>query len=107
VGLEIDRYDHALGSPEGAHVLASSEPLTDNATYVQEELLVVHPGTGGTQHPDVRADMVFFKTDGGGAVFSASSIAWGSALPWNNYDNDVSRLMANIIDAFSAEEPLP
>jgi N,N-dimethylformamidase len=51
--------------------------------------------------------MVFFKTDGGGAVFSASSIAWGSALPWNNYDNDVSRLMANIIDAFSAEEPLP
>ncbi len=107
VGLEIDRYDRALGSPDRAMILASSEPLTDNATFVQEELLVVHPGTGGTQHPDVRADMVYFKADGGGAVFSASSIAWGSALPWNNYDNDVSRLMTNLVDGFSSEAPLP
>ncbi|MGH7096913.1 MAG: N,N-dimethylformamidase beta subunit family domain-containing protein [Stellaceae bacterium] len=106
-GLEIDRYDLSLGTPPHALILASSEPLTDNYPLVQEDVMFMHPGMGGTQHPLVRADMVYFTTTKDGAVFSASSIAWASALPCNKFDNSVSRIMKNVIDAFIREGPLP
>ncbi|MGH7055483.1 MAG: N,N-dimethylformamidase beta subunit family domain-containing protein, partial [Stellaceae bacterium] len=106
-GLEIDRYDLSLGTPPHALILASSEPLTDNYPLVQEDVMFMHPGMGGTQHPLVRADMVYFTTPKDGAVFSASSIAWASALPCNKFDNSVSRIMKNVIDAFIREGPLP
>ena len=65
------------------------------------------PGLGGTQHPWVRADMVYFTTPQHGAVFSASSISWGSALPCNGFDNSVSRVMKNVVDAFLKPGALP
>ncbi|MYZ46234.1 LamG domain-containing protein [Rhizobiales bacterium L72] len=107
VGLEIDRYDAALGSPPGAVVLASSEPLTSNWPLVQEEIFFSHPGLGGDEHPQVRCDMVYFRTANGGAVFSASSIAWAGALPWNDFDNAVSRIMANVVNGFLSDGGLP
>jgi N,N-dimethylformamidase len=106
-GIEIDRYDLSFGTPPHALILAMSEPFSDNYPLVQEDILYMHPGMGGTQHPLVRADMVFFTTPNNGAVFSASSIAWGQALPWNNYNNNVSQVMRNVIDAFSKPGPLP
>ena len=106
-GLEVDRYDLTLGTPPHTLILASSEPLTDNYPLVQEEVFFMHPGMGGTQHPLVRCDMTYFTAPNDGAVFSASSIAWGSALPCNNYDNDVSRIMKNVVDAFMRPGPLP
>ena len=106
-GLEVDRYDLSLGTPPHTLILASSEPLTDNYPLVQEDVMFMHPGMGGTQHPLVRADMTYFTAPNDGAVFSASSIAWGSALPCNNYDNDVSRIMKNVVDAFMRPGPLP
>jgi N,N-dimethylformamidase len=69
--------------------------------------MFMHPGMGDTQNPLVRADMVFFTTPQGGAVFSASSIAWGSALPVQGYDNPVSRVMKNVVDAFLRPGALP
>ena len=57
-------------------------------------------GLGGDQHADVRCDMTYFTTMNGGAVFSPSSIAWGSALPVNGFDNDVARIMKNVVDRF-------
>lgn len=106
-GLEVDRYDLSLGTPPHTLILASSEPLTDNYPLVQEDVMFMHPGMGGTQHPLVRCDMTYFTAPNDGAVFSASSIAWGSALPCNNYDNDVSRIMKNVVDAFMRPGPLP
>ncbi len=106
-GIEIDRYDLALGTPPHALLLAMSEPFSDNYPLVQEDILYMFPGMGGTQHPLVRADMVFFTTANEGAVFSTGSIAWGQALPWNNYDNNVSRVMGNVIDAFAKPGKLP
>jgi N,N-dimethylformamidase len=107
VGLEIDRYDLSLGTPPHASILAMSEPLTANWPIVQEEVLYTYPGLGGDQHPEVRCDMVYFTTRRDGAVFSPSSIAWGSALPWNGFDNNVARIMRNVVDAFLQEGPLP
>lgn len=54
----------------------------------------------------VRADLVYFPTRQGGAVFSTSSISWCGSLPHNNYDNNVSRMTANVLRRFLDEEPL-
>lgn len=106
-GVEIDRYDLTLGTPPHARILASSEQFSDNYPLVQEEIMYNHPGMGGTQHPGVRCDMVYFTTPNHGAVFSPSSIAWGQALPCHGFDNNVSRVMKNVLDAFAKAGPLP
>ncbi len=106
-GVEIDRYDLTLGTPPHARILATSEQFSDNYPLVQEEVMYMHPGLGGTQHPGVRCDMVYFTTPQHGAVFSPSSIAWGQALPCKGYDNNVSRIMKNVLDAFVKPGPLP
>lgn len=106
-GIEIDRYDLALGTPPHARILASSEGHSDNYPKVAEEIMYNFPGMGGTQDPQIRADMVYFTTPNHGAVFAPSSIAWGQALPWNDCDNNVSRVMKNVVDAFLADGPLP
>jgi len=106
-GIEIDRYDLALGTPPHTRILASSEPFTDNYPLVQEEIFFMTPGLGGTQNPLVRADIVYFTTPNQGAVFATGSIAWGSALPCRNFDNPISRLTKNVVDAFLTDGPLP
>ena len=54
---------------------------------------------------DVRADMTFFETPAGGAVFSTGSIGWAGALGTNNYDNDVARISANVLARFRDATP--
>jgi N,N-dimethylformamidase len=51
--------------------------------------------------------MVYFVAPNRGAVFSASSIAFGQALPAKNFDNNVSRILANVVDAFIKDGQLP
>ena len=38
----------------------------------------------------MKADLVFYETAAGGAVFSTGSIAWAGSLSHNGYDNNVS-----------------
>ncbi|MBL8318705.1 MAG: LamG domain-containing protein, partial [Burkholderiaceae bacterium] len=106
-GVEIDRYDLTLGTPPHAVILATSEAFSDNYPLVQEEVMYMAPGMGGTQNPGVRCDMVYFTTRQHGAVFAPSSIAWGQALPCRNFDNNVSQVMKNVLDAFVKPGPLP
>jgi N,N-dimethylformamidase len=58
-------------------------------------------------NPFVRADMCFFEYPNDGAVFSTGSIAWCSALSYNGYENNVSRITANVLTAFAREGKLP
>jgi N,N-dimethylformamidase len=105
-GNELDRADPALGTPPHALTIATSEDHTDLYMVVNEEILVNHPGgTGGKNHPLVRADMVFFETPNGGAVFSTGSIAYGASLPWNDYDNNVAKLTTNVLKRFADPKP--
>lgn len=106
-GLELDIYDPELGTPPHALLLASSEGHTDIYLEVVEELYFNVPGVGGSHNPRVRADMVYYTTPNGGAVFSVSSIAWCGSLSHNNYDNNVSRITDNVLKQFISEEPLP
>lgn len=106
-GLEVDRYDESLGTPENAYLLASSEGHSDNYLHVVEEILATTPAISGTEDPQVRADMVYFKTLNEGAVFSTSSIAWCGSLATNNYENNVSRITENVLGTFLTAETLP
>lgn len=107
-GLELDRYDLHLGTPPQTLLLASSEGMhSDGYQHVVEEIMFMFPGMGGTQDYQVRADMTYFTTPGGGAVFSTGSIAWCGSLAHNGYDNNVSRITQNVIDRFASGDPLP
>lgn len=118
-GEEIDRWDPALGSPAHALVLASSEhsPRRTRMTVDEGDGSANAMGAIGgmlrtkeefheTQPPDpddpnVRADMVFFETPAGGAVFASSSISFAGALATDDYDNDIARIAANVLARFT------
>jgi N,N-dimethylformamidase len=43
------------------------------------------------------AEVVFFETASGGAVFSVGSMAWCGCLSHHEYDNDISTMTANVL----------
>ncbi len=67
-------------TPPDAVVLASSRDHTNFYQRVVEEIAMNLPDHGGGQQdPEVRADIVYFRTPpGGGEVFSTGSIAWSA-----------------------------
>ena len=69
----------------------------------KEEFLAIVPPDPSDPH--VRADLVFFETPQGGAVFSTGSVAWAGSLAHDGYDNDVSRITGNVIRRFLDAEP--
>lgn len=106
-GLEIDRYDLALGTPPHALILASSGGHSDNYQTVTEEILYPYPGLTGSYDYRVRADIVYFTAPNDGAVLSTGSIAFSQSLPYNNFKNNISTLLANIVSAFAKAGRLP
>ena len=108
-GLEIDRYDLEFGTPHNAFLLARSEGHTDLMIQVNEEVHFSVRGYygGGDENPMVRADMIYYKTPNDGAVFAPGSLAWCGALSHNNYKNNVSRLMKNVLKGFLKPGSLP
>ena len=106
-GVELDRYDLALGTPPHTLLLAASCGHTDNYPLVSEEVTYAFPGRGGSQDPQVRGDMVFFNTPANGAVFAAGSIAWSQALPCFGGENNVATIMRNVLNAFIKDGSLP
>lgn len=102
-GQEVDRYSQTLGSPAHAVILASATDFGPDMTRTKEELKasIIVP----SPDPVVRADMVFFETPAGGAVFSVGSISWFGALARNGYDNDVAHITANVVRRFVNPEP--
>jgi N,N-dimethylformamidase len=104
-GLELDRYDPELGAPKGAYVLAHSEGHSDLMMEVNEDILYHVRGyyEGGDQNPQVRSDIVYFKTPNGGAVFSTGSIAWCGALLAEDGKSSAARVTRNVISGFLGE----
>jgi N,N-dimethylformamidase len=106
-GGEIDAIDPRLGTPGWAYVLATSHGHPRLMLEVKENEAGTVPAMSGDVCPQVRADMIYFKTASGGAVFSASSMTWTGSLSHNNYDNSISRVTKNLVDRFAADDPLP
>lgn len=97
-GFELDHMDHRLGTPENAVLLAQSVTRDNGFMLVPEEQLTHLTNlTGGTTKDAMHADMVLIEYPGGGSVFSTGSITFCGSLPWNGFDNDVSRLLFNVM----------
>ena len=106
-GIELDRYELGLGTPPHTLLVASTSGHSDNYPLVSEEVTYAFPGRGGTQDAQVRGDMVYFTTPQDGACFSVGSIAWSQALPCHGGENNVARIMRNVLNAFLKDGPLP
>jgi len=106
-GYEIDRADPALGTPPHALVVATATDFDDTFHHVVEEVMHMNSEQTGTTNDQVRADMVYFEYPNGGAVFTTGSIAWSAGLSHNDYDNNVSRITANVLRKFASDDPLP
>lgn len=104
-GLELDCINVRLGTPPHTLRLASSEAHSQQVMLVNEEFGVVPPNLGGDQNEKVRADLAFYETPSGGAVFSVGSISWCGSLPVNGFDNNVSRITENVLRRFMSPEP--
>lgn len=86
---EVDGMDVRYGTPPHALLLARASGFTPVGTPELDH------------HP--RADMVFFETPNGGAVFSTGSIGWCGALSHDGYENNVSRITENVLRTFLSE----
>jgi N,N-dimethylformamidase len=106
-GIELDCISTHLGSPPNILRLASSENHTPMIMLVNEEFGPVPPNLGGDLNPRVKADLAFGETPSGGALFATGSIAWCGSLSHDNYDNNVSRITANVLKRFLDPEPFP
>jgi N,N-dimethylformamidase len=104
-GIELDCINRLLGSPPNILRLASSEDHSPLMLLVNEEFTATLPNLGGDQNERVRADLSFFETPSGGAVFATGSIAWCGSLPWNGYENNVSRITLNTLRRFLDPRP--
>jgi N,N-dimethylformamidase len=58
--------------------------------------------TGELPNALIRAEIVYFETVAGGAVFSIGSITFCGSLSYNNYDNNVSRMLENVLRRFAS-----
>lgn len=103
-GYELDRADTKLGTPEDAVILARSEGHAPGYITPPEEILT-HLKTVTGERPEdlIRAEMVFFETEGGGAVFAASAITFLGALLVDDCDNNISHLLDNLVRAFGSD----
>lgn len=107
-GTELDIVDTMLGSPPHTLVVATSAGRhTEAYLLVMEDFGFNQQGLDGTQHPRVRSDIAYHETPNGGACFAFSSIAFCGSLPWNNCDNNISKLVGNVLNRFMVDGPLP
>jgi N,N-dimethylformamidase len=105
-GFELDRADYRLGTPRHALIVARSENHAPSFVVVPEELLSHIATLNGEKPQDlIRGELVFFEVPGGGAVFSVGSITFCGSLSHNRYDNDISRILENVVRRFC--EPAP
>ena len=105
-GSEIDSTDFDIGTPPHALVVANAQDFGADFHWVNEEFLHTHSAVNGENCPHVLCEMVFYETPAGGAVFSVSSIAFAGSLYHNNYDNNVSRLLGNVLTRFCDPAPI-
>jgi N,N-dimethylformamidase len=107
-GFEIDVYKPNNGAPRHTLHLATAEPLKPKIEDVKlgnlPLTIAYHPSDG---KPWADADLLFFETPKGGAMFSTGSITWISSTLENNFDNDVAVITRNVIKRFLDVRPFP
>lgn len=96
-GFELDRVDPFLDEGHDIEILAQSYDTKRDFMLVPEEQLTHLTNISGHSEDYIRrADMIYFEVEGGGSVFSTGSITFCGSLPWNNFNNNISKLLMNI-----------
>lgn len=98
-GFELDRCDARLGTPENVKILARS--ITRDGSFMlvpEEQLTHLTNLSGGPEEDVLHADMIYFDVPGGGSVFATGSITFCGSLPWNNFNNNISRILSNVFN---------
>jgi len=102
-GFELDSVNPKYGTPPHALVVAKGIVIHPDYAWVNEDMLVHrHPLP---QQDWSCADMTFFETHAGGAVFSVGSMTYVGSLMVNGGDTALSRLTANVVRRFADPAP--
>jgi N,N-dimethylformamidase len=96
---EVDFANVLMGTPADALVIAAAR-MSEKFFYAPFPILEALGSENKATR--LRADMVYFETGKGGAVFSASSVGWNGALSHNGDQNAASRLTANVLRSFKS-----
>ena len=99
-GDEIDKCDYKIGSPYNTIVVATSTGHPDTFGMLPEDIVFPFQNVLGTQTGEVRSDVTYYESSGGGAVFSVGSINWFCSLGWNHFQNNIARLTGNVLKEF-------
>ncbi|MBM2615750.1 hypothetical protein JIG36_09305 [Actinoplanes sp. LDG1-06] len=105
-GVEIDRADRALGTPDDTVVLATATGFSRAYGLDPIEVQLPDGRYDGTTSDKVRCDLVLVPKPNGGAVFSTGSIAWCGSLLADERRNNVSALTGNVLRAFLDRDDL-
>lgn len=105
-GQEVDSIKAKFGTPYGSPV-----HILHLARGTVSQWPSYNPGgTSAKEYrsnfPETYADLVFFETPNGGAVFSVGSMAWVGSLSHNNYQNDIARITENVLRRFMDSTPI-
>ncbi|MDX8510026.1 N,N-dimethylformamidase beta subunit family domain-containing protein [Mesorhizobium captivum] len=94
-GFEVDIVDSSLGTPPDAVVLAQSEEYLGEYHCVPEK--IVWPQPLAWHSSQIRADLCFIPKPHGNFVFSTGSILFCGSLPVNDFKNNISKLLENVV----------
>lgn len=97
-GFELDQVAETLGTPPGTVIVARSEGHGPSFQLAPEEILTHTLAL--TASPRVEAHMVLGLPPGEGAFFASGSITFIGSLCHNGDDNDVSRILDNVLRRF-------
>ncbi|MEM7687566.1 MAG: N,N-dimethylformamidase beta subunit family domain-containing protein [Pseudomonadota bacterium] len=100
-GMEVDNVGYRSGSPSHTLVLATSTDFDRPWGVVSG----IAPPKYNLIYPSPTADLAFFETPNGGAVFSVGSMSYIGSLGHNDYDNNIARLTGNVLRRFADPAP--
>ena len=102
-GFELDSVNPKYGTPPHALVVAKGIVIHPDYGWVNEDMLTHrHPLP---QEDWSCADMTFFETPSGGAVFSVGSMTYAGSLMVDNGNSLLGRLTANVLRRFADPAP--
>ncbi len=102
-GFELDSVNTKYGTPPNALVVAKGIVIHPDYGWVNEDMLVHrHPLP---QQDWSCADMTFFETPAGGAVFSVGSMTYAGSLMVQGGKSVLSQLTENVVRRFADPAP--
>lgn len=101
-GDEMDKCDFEIGSPHNTIIVATSTGHPDEFGMFPEDIVFPFQNLLGTQTREVRSDVTYYESSGGGSIFSVGSINWLCSLGWDHFNNNIAHLTGNVLKEFAS-----